>query len=277
MKVISASRRTDLVAFFPEWLSSVLDKERAYVRGPSGHVFSADLNPERVHTLVLWSKNFQNLIDNRFNLKNLLKRYSQLYFHFTLTGLGGTLAEEGVPEPTSTFPQLEMLVEIAGLARRVSVRFDPIVFWREGRRIRTNLYYFEKLAPKLASIGIEDIRFSFAQWYRKAKRRAFKHGFIYLDPPQEEKLEHARYLTRVARAWGLKLYACSQEFLTAVEGVEASSCIDGRLFQRLHPSRAPASHKKDESQRKECRCTESIDIGSYTQKCPHRCIYCYAN
>ncbi|MCK4557835.1 MAG: DUF1848 family protein [Candidatus Aminicenantes bacterium] len=30
-------------------------------------------------------------------------------------------------------------------------------------------------------------------------------------------------------------------------------------------------------QRAECRCTESIDIGSYTQSCPHSCLYCYAN
>ncbi|TEU04292.1 MAG: DUF1848 family protein [Candidatus Aminicenantes bacterium] len=27
-------------------------------------------------------------------------------------------------------------------------------------------------------------------------------------------------------------------------------------------------------QRAECRCTESVDIGSYTQSCPRSCLYC---
>ncbi|MDH4198294.1 MAG: DUF1848 domain-containing protein, partial [Candidatus Aminicenantes bacterium] len=27
----------------------------------------------------------------------------------------------------------------------------------------------------------------------------------------------------------------------------------------------------------DCLCTESVDIGSYAQSCPHSCVYCYAN
>ena len=63
-KIISASRRTDLVASFPAWLSSVLEQEKAQVFGPSGHVYDVGLKPDKVHTIVLWSKNFQNLIEN---------------------------------------------------------------------------------------------------------------------------------------------------------------------------------------------------------------------
>jgi len=64
-KVISASRRTDLVAFFPDWLSSVLSEEKARIYGPSGHTYTVDLRPQSVHTIVLWSKDFSNLIRNK--------------------------------------------------------------------------------------------------------------------------------------------------------------------------------------------------------------------
>jgi len=276
-KVVSASRRTDLLAFFPEWLSGVLRKGKADVLGPSGRTYSVDLNPESVHTFVLWSKNFQNLITNRFGLERLLAKYEQIYCHFTITGLGGTFIERGVPTADEALDQLEPLIRISGHPERVTIRFDPVVFWNEKGAVRTNLGFLEKMAPRLRGLGIKHIRFSFAQWYRKAKRRAEKHEFVFLDYPEEEMRRAALTLAGVALKYGLNLDACSQSFLSDIEGIQPSSCIDGRLLQRLHPQNAPVSFTKDKSQRKDCRCTESVDIGSYTQSCPHACLYCYAN
>ncbi|MFP4082929.1 MAG: DUF1848 family protein [Candidatus Aminicenantes bacterium] len=276
-RVISASRRTDLVAFFPEWLSSVLKEEKAFIYGPSGHTYTVDLNPEHVHSLVLWSKNFSNLIQNQSSLKHILKKYDHLYLHFTITGLGGSFIEKEVPPPAAALTQLEPLLEMAGLPQRISVRFDPVVYWREGEKIHTNLTFFEKLAPGLKKLGIEDVRLSFAQWYNKAKRRAAKYGFSYVDPSPEEKKEAACHLVQVARAWDLSLFSCSQDFLAEEPGIVPSACIDGSLLNWLHPHQEEASVKKDRTQRAQCRCTESVDIGSYTQFCPHSCLYCYAN
>lgn len=276
-KVISASRRTDLVAFFPEWLSSVFKDEKAQVYGPSGFTYTVDLSPEAVHTIVLWSKNFSNLLENHNHLHTALKKYSQLYIHFTITGLGGTFIERGVPAPSEAISQLDPLIKIAGMPERVSVRFDPVVYWKEDGEIKTNLYYFKKLAPALSSRGIKAVRLSFTQWYGKSVRRAEKHGFLYIDPSQEEKKDAALRLARIAKQQNLRLFSCSQDFLSGVPGITPSSCINGSLLQELHPQREPVSIKKDRTQRKECRCTESIDIGSYTQFCPHSCVYCYAN
>jgi hypothetical protein len=276
-RVISASRRTDLVASFPAWLASALRQEKAEVYGPSKHVYSVDLNPANVHTIVLWSKNFQNLVEDRFGLAELLMKYDQAYLHFTITGLGGTFIEQTVPPLSKTLLQLECLGGIVGRPERISVRFDPVVFWEEGGKIETNLRYFEELAPTLSSFGIRRIRFSFAQWYGKSRRRAEKHGFAFIDPTDDEKREKAQCLAEAASRWNLELFACSQEFLTSIPSIEPSSCIDGLLLQKLHPSGEMVSLKKDKTQRKECRCTESVDIGSYTQFCPHCCLYCYAN
>ena len=276
-KIISASRRTDLVAHFPGWLSAAVKEEKARVYGPSGHCYTVDLSPQAVHTFVLWSKNFDNLIKNKNRLRDFLQKYTQLYLHFTITGLGGSFIEKGVPEPYVALSQVDPLIKTVGLPERISVRFDPVLYWRENNQVRTNLHFFEKMAPELSARGIKVIRVSFAQWYAKAKTRAAKYEFFYIDPSQKEKKERAGMLAQVAQYWGLEIHSCSQSFLTEVPGIRPSSCIDGPLFQKLHPDGEPASGRKDKGQRAECRCTESVDIGSYTQFCPHSCLYCYAN
>jgi len=275
--VVSASRRTDLAASFPDVLAGALREEKARVLGPGGRAYDVDLRPENVHTLVLWSKDFANYLADRSGLGELVAKYEQAYFHFTITGLGGTLLERGVPSPDEAMAQLPKLVAAAGSPARVSVRFDPVVFWRDGGVLRTNLPFFNRLAPRVADAGIEDVRVSFAQWYGKAKRRAEKRGFDFVDPGEGEKRARALEIAGTAAKWGLALNACAQAFLTGVPGFRPSSCIDGSRLRELHPRREPVSVRKDRSQRPECGCTESKDIGSYTQVCPHSCVYCYAS
>ena len=176
--VISASRRTDLVSFFPGWLAAALRKKEASVIGPSGRNRTVDLSPETVHTFVLWSKDFSNLLRDQDGLRTELAAYDQTYFHFTVTGLGGTGAEPGAPPFRDGLAQLPRLVELAGDPRRVSLRFDPLVFWESGGRIVSNVPSFCDAAEAAASAGVVDIRICLAQWYRKARTRAARRGFV---------------------------------------------------------------------------------------------------
>jgi len=275
--VISASRRTDLVASFPDWLAAALRLRRARVAGPAGRVYDVDLSTGAVHTIVLWSKDFSNLLRNKHGLMDLLGSYDQVYLHFTVTGLGGTAVEPGAPTLREALAQLPGCVAFAGNPLRVSVRFDPVVFWEEGGSLRSNLPHFRDIADVAAGLGIRDLRTSFAQWYGKAKRRAAARRFRFVDPSDEGKKSYAAILAEEATRRGLSLFACSQPSLIGVPGVIPSACIDAGLLASLHPGREPASPRKDRSQRAGCLCTESKDIGSYTQACPHGCVYCYAN
>ncbi|MEN6561427.1 MAG: DUF1848 family protein [Acidobacteriota bacterium] len=275
--VISASRRTDLVASFPDWLAACLRRRAAEVAGPAGGVYRVDLAPEKVHTIVLWSKDFANLLRNAHGLRDLLAAYDQLYLHFTVTGLGRTAIEPGVPSFREALAELPGLAALAGDPLRVSLRFDPAVFWQDGGEIRSNLGRFTEAADAAAANGVRDIRISFAQWYGKAERRARARGFRFVDPPDEEKRARAAGLAAVAAERGLVLHACSQTLLDGVPGLRPSACIDGALLESLHPGREPASRRKDRGQRADCLCTESKDIGSYAQACRHGCVYCYAN
>ena len=275
--VISASRRTDLIAFFPDWLAAALRSRRARVLGPRGRIREVSLAPEEVHTVVLWSKDFSNLLRNALGLRDLLAAYGQLYLHFTVTGLGGTDLEPGVAPADVALSQLEGLVEVVGDPRRVSLRVDPIVFWREGAAVRSNLAFVETAARRAAEAGLVDLRFSIAQWYTKAKNRAARRRFPFVDPADEKKFRAALTVAAAAEAHGLTLSVCSQAFVAAGAGIRPSACIDGRRLSDLHPRQEPAVLRKDRTQRPDCLCTESVDIGSYAQSCPHSCVYCYAN
>ena len=275
--VISASRRTDLVAFFPEWLAAALQAKHCRVIGPRGRVCSVDLDPQSVHTVVLWSKNFGNLLQNKARLRDLLASYDQIYLHVTVTGLGGSPIEPGAPTPEEALAQLPALVALSGRPERISLRFDPLLFWRDGGAVKSNLRFFGRIAEAAARCGVRNIRMSFAEWYPKARKRSSVRAFERVEPSDDEKKDRAAALAVEAGKWDLTLFACCQPFLTDAEGIRPSACVDGRLLEALHPFREPASHRKDASQRAGCLCTESRDIGSYTQVCPHGCVYCYAN
>jgi len=275
--VISASRRTDLVASFPEWLAAALRAREARVPGPRGGEYLVDLTPAAVHTVVLWSKDFANLWRGAYGLKELLAAYDQIYLHFTVTGLGGTAVEPGAPPFREALAQLPTLTALTGDPRRVSVRFDPILFWREGAVVRSNFDLFGEVARESAAAGVKDVRMSFAQWYGKAVRRASSRRLSFVAPTEEEQRSRAAELAAIAASHGLVLHACCQPLLAGVPGLRLSACIDGALLGSLHPGSEPAPARKDRTQRASCLCTESRDIGSYAQACPHGCVYCYAN
>lgn len=279
-KIISASRRTDLVAYYPGWLGRALAEEKALVLGPGRKKPQLiDLSPNSVHTLVLWSKNFRPLLENQYGLADLLRKYDQVYLHFTITGLGASFLERMVPPPEQALEQLAPLIKLAGSPERISIRFDPIIFWFEGnkRKLRTNFYFFEQLADRMNRLGLRTVRFSFVQWYKKARDRASRVKLNYYDPPEEEKAKLVKEMMEMAKHFQLELWSCSQKNIVSLTGVRPSACIDGARLSALHPNREPASLIKDKTQRPDCFCTESVDIGSYTQSCPSACLYCYAN
>ncbi|MCD6454570.1 MAG: DUF1848 family protein [Candidatus Aminicenantes bacterium] len=274
--IISASRRTDIPAFYLRWLVEGIKKEEVTVRGPYGRMYRVNLSPERVHTLVLWSKNFLPLLKNAYGSIEALKKYSQIYFLFTITGLGGTKWEINVPSPEKTIRQLEPLSEIAG-PERIGLRFDPVVHWKEGDKTKSNLQFFERLAPVLSSIGIKRVIFSFVQWYPRAVKRTRNAGIEFYDPPAEEKRREASYLLDIAKTYHLSLEACSQPESFLIKGIKKGACINAELLSSLHPFGWTISPGKDAGQRALCGCSKSIDIGSYSLPCGHICLYCYAN
>ncbi len=273
-QVISASRRTDIPMHFSRWLGEVIrrgevDVPLPYARG----VRHVSLLPERVHSVVLWSKDYSALLDDEGGTRTALKRYDQLFCHLTITGLGGTALEPRVPPWKRVVEQIPRLVDWAACPERVSVRFDPILHWVERGRIRSNLPLAEGIFQACASYDGLDVKISFAALYGKVLRRK---EWEWYDPSMEERRAIAERLLALARSLGITLHACSDPTLAEL-GVPSARCIDGGLLTRFHPLGLAASTEKDRGQRKDCGCTRSVDIGAYTMRCPSGCRYCYAN
>jgi DNA repair photolyase len=253
-RVISASRRIDMVACFPGELARLLLEK---------------CPPEQTHTVVLWTKNPANLLEHEA-LSAACKQYP-LYIHFTITGLGGASLEPNVPRWEKMTSLLEPLVNYMGNPERIRIRFDPIVHLRlpDGTTV-CNLEYFEPIADEAVKCGIHNFSISWMSAYRKVTSRLRKRDIAIVQPSHEEWQREFDWLSERASNRSIRLHGC------CVEGMPASHCIDGELLTHLHPEQLPCSIKKAQGQRSACGCTESLDIGWYNP-CPHGCLYCYAN
>lgn len=254
-KVISASRRIDMVGNAPDQFVEILNQK---------------CPPESIHTLVVWTKNAKNL----FGYKPLLetvKRYDQLFFHYTVTGMGETMLEPRVPSPEKGMSFLSRLLDLAGDPRRVRFRFDPIVHVKlPNGLVYCNLYWFEKLAPQIKTLGITDISISWMSEYRKVLSRLKRAGMTAIKVTPELWQREYETVMEIADKYNFTMHGC------CVPGMPRSRCIDGELLMSLHPNKEACSTRKAKGQRTECGCTESWDIGWY-HYCYHGCRYCYAN
>jgi hypothetical protein len=162
------------------------------------------------------------------------------------------------------------LIELAGDPRRISWRFDPILEVEDSGRNYSNFGLFPRLAEAIASLGIEICRVSWVSPYKKVIARLADKGWTLASRTLQERLDQANILNQVAGEHRLRLFFCS------MEGFPISRCIDGGLLSEIHPDGRECSKEKARGQRAFCGCTRSLDIGWYSLRCQHGCLYCYA-
>ena len=78
----------------------------------------------------------------------------------------------------------------------------------------------------------------------------------------------------IAGRYGMEIQTCAEKIDLSEYGITHGACIDREYIEHLLGCRLRAG--KDHGQRPECRCMESVEIGSY-HTCRNGCRYCYAN
>ena len=265
-QVISASRRTDIPAFYSDWLLNRLDAGFCDVLHPYTKKWSrVSLRPEDIGAIVFWSKDYAPLLPK---LDQVERTTRNIFFHFTITG--NSDLELRAPDLRET------VREYVYLAKRYSPehilwRFDPICI-TDKLSYEVHEERFTAIAEMLKGHTRSCI-ISFAHPYRKALQNIRKYtSHTYLPLQRSEEKAFASRLAVRAHAHGIRLLACCNDHLQS-DTVGKARCIDGATFSLLSGS---ALDTRSAASRKECGCTKSIDIGAY-DTCGHGCVYCYAN
>lgn len=276
LDIISCSRRTDVPAFYYDWLQECLKSKQVMVKNPYNQsTYRVDLSPEKVHSLCLWSKSYAHVLER----PAYLSLYN-LYFQFTITGYAKIL-EPNVVETKEAVRQMEKLAERYS-PQQVNWRFDPILLSVKGEKSPTpdgleeaRLRMFEALCRDISSFGVDRCTISFLCLYKKVERRLQAAELNCIIPSEQRQIEIVTRMAEIADRYGVTIYTCTSPLIEAVPGVKKGHCIEGPYLQQLFGKRA--SQARDAGQRAGCGCTRSKDIGAYSrQPCGHGCGYCYA-
>jgi len=270
--IISASYKTDIPAFYGNWLISRFMEGSCTVRNPyNNRSFRVDLGRQEVDGVVFWTRDPAPFFEG---FRWFRDRGYPFYVHFTITGYPEIL-EPRVPDMTQGIASLRELSRIFGKECLVW-RYDPLLFTTETDR-SFHFSRFSHIASELAP-WCNEVVISFAQFYRKTRRQLdiLKERKIldWWDPQDEAKIDMARELAGIAVEKGLKLSLCGQRDLLS-PGVADASCIDPFRLSRVAGYRIRWPEKRSHRPGEGCGCYRSRDIGSYNT-CSHGCIYCYA-
>lgn len=223
-----------------------------------------DLSPEVVDCIVFWTKNPVAMLEQL----PVLHRYPY-YVQFTLTGYGRDV-EPGLPnKPVVLLETFRTLSKKIG-QMRVIWRYDPILF----NPVYTPAYHlkaFAKIAEGLKGYT-RRVVISFVDPYARIQKNM---DSLQVRELQEKALmQFAEQLAAIAEKNHMEVQSCAELFDLEAAGIRRGSCIDARLIEEITGCRILAG--KDKSQRKECGCVESIEVGAYNT-CRNGCRYCYAN
>ncbi len=278
--VLSASRRTDIPAFYMPWFMAGIEQGLFLVENPfNGRVSRVPATPDHVHTIVFWSKDYGFFLDNAFG-EILQRRGYHLFFNFTVNSRCPQL-EPNLP------PLAKRLEQLAALCARfspqcVSWRFDPIcVFTDAGGNRCDNLGDFLRIAETARDLGIGRCITSFIDLYPKVRRRA-RGKVTFLDLPQRIQRHIVLKLHAVLRPMGIALELCCEKELLATlprkAGVKNSRCIPNERLATIFGGDISLAADPGQRRAAGCGCGISRDIGSYRQQpCFHNCLFCYAN
>ena len=304
--IVSASRSTDIPAFYAKWFFNRLRKGYCVWLNPFNQRPSY-VSFKNCRVIVFWTKNPKPMLPY---LHELDERGIHYYFQVTLNDYVQEGFEPGIPPLEERIQTFKALSEQIG-RERVIWRFDPLMVTPK-LTPRDLLKRIWAVGNKL--FGLTDkLVFSFVDVadYRKVQNNLVKETKVFtrenvlsaeMTPAQRREIVEGLLKIQAAwreKGWDVTLATCGEE--ASYPGIEHNRCIDGELMERVFaedrqlvyylrtgkfvepdlfgsspPLPAEGRNLKDKGQRATCGCMVSKDIGMYNT-CRHFCVYCYAN
>lgn len=264
---LSVSRRTDIPAFYSEWFFNRLRAGFLYVRNPMNfkQVSKISLSSDIIDCIVFWTKDPSQMISK---LDLLDKQKYRYYFQITINDYGKEI-EKNTPNLKNAIKSFKKLSDKIGPLRTIW-RYDPVVLSKD-LTIDYHVKKFSGIAKELEGYTKRCV-ISFLDIYSKTEKRLLN---LKLKEISEQDMELiAVKFSEIAEKYGLEIVTCSEKIDLEKYGIKHGKCIDDELFSKIF--KLSVDVKKDNTQRQECGCVKSVDIGAYNT-CGHGCLYCYAN
>lgn len=270
--IVSASRRTDIPAFFGEWFMERIRAAEVEVLNPFDPRRSrvVSLKPADVEAICFWSKNPRPFLPH---LEELTDRGFWFFFHFTLNPYDRPV-EPHLPPLTERIDTFLTLSSLFG-PKRVIWRYDPIII----SPLTPVDWHLERMEAIAATLAGHTARLvvSMVDRYRKNRCRLERvlgkgigeEGAVFAD--DVKRLSSG--IVRIAREKGMIPTSCAEPLIDPSTGIAPGACIDAGSLEEL--CGILVAPRRDRSQRSLCRCVRSVDVGRYGT-CRHGCIYCYA-
>jgi hypothetical protein len=291
-EIISASRSTDIPAFYSEWFFNRLEAGYSKWINPFNQR-AQFISFGNTRVVIFWSKNPKPLLPY---LHILDEKRIGYYVQFTVNDYEEEGLEPSVPPLASRIETFRTLSDQLG-PDRVIWRFDPLIL--------TDSITPEKLLNKVKKVGsllsghTSKLVFSFADVcnYKKVQNNLRRKNITHRDFTLPEIEFLSSEISNFCFGWGIQVFTCGESVDLSEFGIHHNKCIDDKLILKItsnHPdilrlfgidstaqlslleSKEKKISLKDTGQRDECGCVISKDVGQYNT-CPHRCVYCYAN
>jgi DNA repair photolyase len=292
--IVSASRATDIPAFYSDWFFDRLNRGYLKWKNPfNGASSYVSFNHTRL--IVFWSKNPKPLLSK---LDYLDDRGINYYIHYTLNDYKTEGIERYLPDLDSRIETFIRLSEKIGKGK-IIWRFDPYILMKN-TGIQELLKKTEYIGDQLKGYT-QKLVFSFAdiKSYKKAERNLKREAVPYIEFNENSMTELASGLKALNDNWHYEIGTCAEKTDLSRFNIFHNKCIDDDLIVKqfskdaelmnflgikiqepaiFEPEKKIIKSKKlkDKGQREACGCIISKDIGQYNT-CPYGCSYCYAN
>lgn len=223
--IVSASRRTDIPAFYSSWFFNRIKEGYVLVPNPfdAHRISRINLSPAVVDCIVFWTKNPAPMLDNL----ELLKDY-KFYFQFTLNPYGSEL-ENNLPRFRKRIELFKRLADKIG-REKVIWRYDPILT----NEVYTVSFHREKFAEtaELLKEHTEKCMLGFIDHYRHIRPAVGKFNIRPLLP--EEIRQMAVSFRETMDAYpAIALETCTSKVDLSALGISTGLCVDNKLVEKI--------------------------------------------